>query len=217
MFEHLLSLTEQLIASPWLYSVLFGLTALDGFFPAVPGETALVTVAVLAASDSGSGATLIPVVLAGASGAFVGDHVSYTIGRVTIGRSSARIRRSGRARAAYDWARRGIAERGGQVLLASRYVPGVRTATTISMGGVGYPLRSFSLFDASAAVLWAVGWSLVGYLGGAAFRTEPVTGLAFGLGSALALTLVAELVRRLRRRRAASSADIRDPAPEARS
>jgi len=198
MIEYALGLVYQFIASPWLYVALFTLAMLDGFFPAIPGETALVTAAVFVASENLS---LSMIILAGAAGAFAGDHAAYLIGRSAIARLRSRVRRSRRGRTAFDWADRGIAERGGQVLLASRYVPGVRTATTITMGAVRYPLRRFSLFDIIAAVLWSAGWSLVGYVGGATFGSDPIKGLIFGLGLAFSLMIVSEIARRVWRAR----------------
>lgn len=202
MTDAALDLIEQAIRSPWVYLALFALAAVDSFLPIIPGETALITVAVFSASG---GSSLFLTILAGAIGAFAGDHVSYLVGRVSLGRLSGRVRRRSRSRSAYGWARTRLAERGGQVLLASRYVPGVRTATTITMGGVGYPLRRFSLYDTAAALLWATGWSLLGYLGGSTFGKEPLKALAFGLGAAFTLMLLAEAGRRLWRRHAARS------------
>lgn len=204
LIDAAMGLVHQAVDSPWLYLVLFGLAALDGFLPVVPGEAALVTAAVFAASGD---VALVAVVLAGAVGAFAGDHVSYLIGRCSLGRFGERVRAGARGRA-YDRAGAAITERGGQILLASRAVPGVRTATTIAMGGVRYPVRRFSAFDAVAATCWAAGWSLVGHIGGATFGSEPLKGLVFALGLAVALTGVGELARRLwRRRRDAGETD----------
>ncbi|MHA6804417.1 DedA family protein [Salinifilum ghardaiensis] len=190
-----LDLLEQVIASPWVYLVLLALAGLDGFFPVVPGETALVTAAVLAGSHSPD---LPAIIAAGTAGAFLGDHVAYLIGRSPFGQwLAARLRSRPRGRAAFAWADATLTERGGQVLLASRYVPGVRTATTLTLGGVRYPWRKFALFDVLAAGFWATGWTLVGYLGGAAFGGDGLSSLAFGIGLACALMLLSEVARRL--------------------
>ena len=58
MSHALLGLVEQAMSSPWLYAALFGLALLDGFFPVVPAETAVITAGVFAASrraESGPG------------------------------------------------------------------------------------------------------------------------------------------------------------------
>ena len=204
MITDVLDLLRQVVASPWVYPLLFALAMVDAFLPVIPGETALVAVAVFAVTGDPN---IVLIIAAGATGAIAGDHVSYLLGYNSIGRLSARMRKRSRTRAAYEWARVTLAARGGQILLASRFMPGVRTATTITMGGVGYPLRSFSLFDLAAATLWSAAWALVGCLGGATFGTDPLKGLAFGIGIACALMLVTEVARRLRRARTTTEVD----------
>ena len=67
-----------------------------------------------------------------------------------------------------------------------------------------YPLRSFTFFDGIAALSWATYSALIGYVGGEAFEDDPLKGLALGLGLALTVTLGVELVRQLRRQKAAA-------------
>lgn len=193
MLHSLLDLVYQAVNSPWIYLALALLAGLDGFFPVVPGETALVAVAVFAASGESN---LLATIAAGAAGVFLGDHVSYLLGRVTIGGLRERVRTGTRSGTAFEWAERRLAERGGSVLIASRFIPGVRTATTMTMGAIRYRLPRFSAFDSIASICWASGWSLIGFIGGAAFKDAPLKGLLLGLGIALALTILAELLRR---------------------
>ena len=35
--------SRQTVTSPWVYLVIFVVTAVDAFFPAVPGETVVIT------------------------------------------------------------------------------------------------------------------------------------------------------------------------------
>ncbi|MBG0812849.1 DedA family protein [Planomonospora sp. ID82291] len=198
MTQAILDAVQQAMASPWIYLVLFALAVLDGFFPIVPAETSLITAGVFAASTGAP--DLAPVIAVGALGAFVGDHVSYVIGRTANGR----LRGGRRTGKAFAWAERALAERGGLVLVVARYIPGGRTACTLTMGAVAYPRRSFALFDAVAAVSWAVYSGLIGYVGGAAFEHDPLRGLLLGLGIAVTITVVVEAVRYLRHRRAGS-------------
>ncbi|GAA3427158.1 DedA family protein [Streptosporangium sandarakinum] len=205
MTQAILDAVQQAMTSPWIYLALFALALLDGFFPVVPAETSVITAGVFAAS---TGAPDVAAVIAVAAlGAFAGDHISYAIGRSANGR----LRRGGRGDRAFTWARRALAERGGLVLVAARYIPGGRTACTLTMGAVAYPRRSFALFDAVAAVSWAVYSVLIGYVGGAAFEHDPLRGLLLGLGIALSVTAVAETVRYVRRRRTAGAPG-REPA-----
>ncbi|MEV4494690.1 DedA family protein [Micromonospora arborensis] len=198
----LIHLLHETMSSPWVYLAIFAIAVLDGFFPVVPSETAVITAGVFAAS----GAPYLPaVILVAAAGALVGDHVSYAIGRAGGARLLDRLPPDGRRRAAADWARRGITTRGGLILTVARYVPGGRTAVTLTMGAVHYPRRRFLAFDALAAGSWGLYSALVGYVGGLAFEQDPLRGLLFGLGLALTVTLIVEVVRWLRghRRRTA--------------
>ncbi|MGN9763905.1 DedA family protein [Micromonospora sp. SD12] len=196
--ESALDLLRQLVTSPWVYLLIFGLTAVDAFFPAVPGEAAVITAAVLA---TGGDPSLVAVIVAAALGALAGDHVSYAIGRGGGANRLARFPADSRRRASSEWARRAVHRRGGLILTTARYVPGGRTAVTLTMGAVRYPLRSFLLFDAVAAVSWALYCALLGYFGGLAFERDPIKGILAGVGLSLAITLLLESFRWLRRRR----------------
>jgi membrane protein DedA with SNARE-associated domain len=187
--------------SPWIYAALFGLALLDSFFPVVPSETLVITAGVFAASGE---PMLLLVIASAALGAFCGDHVSYAIGRFGGVRLEGWIRAGRRRSAAYDNADRILSKRGGLILLVARYIPGGRTATTLLMGIVKYPLRSFTLYDAPAAILWGIYSALIGYVGGSAFEEDPVKGLLLGLGIALAITALIEASRYVRRHLLAS-------------
>ncbi|MEH1098611.1 DedA family protein [Micromonospora sp. CPCC 205561] len=195
--EAVLDLLRQLVTSPWVYLLLFGLTAVDAFFPAVPGEAAVITAAVLA---TGGSPNLVAVVVVAALGACAGDHVSYALGRGGGANRLARFPAGSRRRAGSEWARRAVHRRGGLILATARYVPGGRTAVTLTMGAVRYPLRSFLLFDAIAAVSWALYCTLLGYFGGLAFERDPVKGILAGIGLSVAVTLLLESIRWLRHR-----------------
>ena len=86
------------------------------------------------------------------------------------------------------------------MIVVARYVPGGRTAVTLTAGAVHHPPSSFSFFDGIAAGSWATYAALVGYLGGAAFEDEPLKGVLLGLGLALSVTGAIELLRHARRR-----------------
>ncbi|WP_121161741.1 DedA family protein [Micromonospora pisi] len=195
--DAVLELLTRTMTSPWVYLAIFAIAVVDGFFPVVPSETAVITAGVFAATG---GPDLLLVMAVAATGAFVGDHVSYLIGRTGGSRVTGRLRPGGRRYAAYTWARAALLDRGGLALIVARYVPGGRTAITVTMGTVGYPRRRFHLFDAVAACSWALYSALVGYLGGVAFEHDPIRGLLLGLGIAFTVTVAVEAVRYLRRR-----------------
>ncbi|MEU4577196.1 DedA family protein [Nonomuraea sp. ATR24] len=201
MSHTILEWLQQVMSSPWLYVALFALALLDGFFPVVPAETSVITAGVFAASGQ---TNLALVIVVAALGAFCGDHISYLLGHKGGGRL--------RERKAFVWARGALAERGGLVLVVARYIPGGRTATTLTMGAVRYPLRSFTFFDSIAAVSWGVYSGLIGFFGGMAFENDPIKGLLLGLGIALSVTAVVEIVRWVRKRRAIKASPERLPA-----
>ncbi|MGI5169589.1 DedA family protein [Spirillospora sp. CA-253888] len=208
-------LLHTAVTSPWFYLALFAVAVIDGFFPVVPSESMVITGGVYAASGRPE---LVWVVVLAALGAFLGDHISYLVGRGSGGRLTRRLRPGSKKARALDWAQRMLAERGGLILVVARYVPGGRTAVTLTMGLCGYPLRKFSLFAGIAAVSWALYGSLLGYLGGVAFENDPIKGVALGLGLAITVTVLVEVVRWLRgrsraraRARAEGAGAVREP------
>ncbi|PMR58712.1 DedA protein [Verrucosispora sp. ts21] len=195
--EAAIDLLRQTLTSPWVYLLLFGLTTVDAIFPLVPAEAAVITATVLATGGEPNLALLLVVA---ALGAAAGDHLSYAVGR---GGGSRRLDHSpvdSRRRAGSEWARRAVDRRGGMILVAARYVPGGRTAVTLTMGAVRYPLRSFLLFDLIGSVTWAFYCVLLGVFGGLAFERHPLHGILAGIGLSLVITLGLELIRWLRHR-----------------
>ncbi|WP_229398930.1 DedA family protein [Micromonospora okii] len=195
--QSVLDLLHDTVTSPWVYLVVFVVTAVDAVFPAVPGETVVVTAGVFAASGQPDLTTVIAVA---SLGALAGDHLSYVIGRSGGAHRLARLPAASRRRSGSEWARRAVDRRGGLILTTARYVPGGRTAVTLTMGAVRYPLRSFLLFDTLATVTWAAYCGLLGYFGGLAFERNPVAGILAGVGLGAAVALLLEAARWLRRR-----------------
>ncbi len=194
MTETILQFAHDIITSPWIYLMVLGIALLDGFFPVVPSETLVITTGAFAASTGEPDALLLLPVAA--AGAICGDLISYWLGR----RAGSKLK-DGKA---FRWARKEVAERGGLVLVVARYIPGGRTATTLTLGATGYPFRRFLFFDVLAGLSWAVYSVLVGYIGGVAFEEDPFKGLLLGLGIALTVAAVVELIRYVRKKKAAA-------------
>jgi membrane-associated protein len=197
MSEAITELVEGAMGSPWVYLAICAFAAIDGFFPAVPSESLVVSAGVFAATGEPN---VFAVIGVAAAGAFAGDHISYMIGRTAGGRILERAKPGSRKAAALERGGRLLADRGGTILIVCRYIPGARTAITLTAGAVRYPLRTFSTFDGIAALSWGAYSAMIGYVGGAAFEEEPLKGLALGLGLALTVTLLVEVVRHARRR-----------------
>jgi membrane protein DedA with SNARE-associated domain len=168
--------------------------------PIVPSETAVITAGVVAADGDLSLAVIIP---AAAAGAFLGDNTAYLLGRRFGGRATERFFRGERARRRIEWADEQLQERGGELILIGRFIPGGRTAVALSSGTLKYPWRRFILFDAAAALIWASYSALIGYYGGKTF--EGPWGLVLALAIAFAVAGGIELTRWLLRRRRRAS------------
>ncbi|WP_205857005.1 DedA family protein, partial [Phytoactinopolyspora endophytica] len=208
--DTILEYAEDAMSSPWIYALIFALALLDAFFPVVPGETLVITAGVFAASGEPS---LLLVIVAAALGAFLGDHTSYAIGRTAGARLRSRFLGGKRAEAAFTWASEALIRRGGLILVVARYIPGGRTAVTLTCGTVGYPLRKFSFFDMIAALSWGIYSGLIGYFGGMAFEDDPLRGLILGLGIALGITAIVEIVRHVVNRRRRANGSVVETAP----
>jgi membrane-associated protein len=196
-------------ASGWAYAIVFLLAFLDALVPIVPSETAVITAGVVAAAGDLSLALIIP---AAALGAFSGDNTAYLIGRRFGSRATDRFFSSDKARRRIDWAHDQLRERGGELIVVARFIPGGRTVVTLSAGTLHYPWPRFAIFDAIAAVVWASYASLLGYFGGKAFETAPWKGLLLAFAIAFGVTGLIELVRwALRRRRRTQAADEPEP------
>jgi membrane protein DedA with SNARE-associated domain len=190
--------TDFVSDSPWTYAFLFAVAAVDAFFPIVPSETSVIAAGVLAASGD---LVLVLVIALAAAGAIVGDNISYWIGRTLGHRIVARFF-SGARRKRLEQAERGLAERGGYLILVARFIPGGRTAVTLAAGTLEFPWRRFLAYDVAAGIIWASYAALLGYFGGRTFEESPLKGLAVAFGIAVAVTAVVEVVRWVRKRRA---------------
>jgi len=176
--------------------IIFVFAYLDVLVPIVPSETAVITAGVVAAAGDLSLALIIPLA---AAGAFLGDNTAYLIGRLFGTRATERLVRTERARHRLEWADEQLQERGGELIVVGRFIPGGRTAVALSSGTLRYPWRRFVLFDAAAALVWASYSALIGYYGGNVF--EGPWGLVLALVTAFAVAGGIELTRWLLRRR----------------
>lgn len=152
MFDQITPLVVQLAASPLVFVVLFALCFVDGFFPPVPSESALVAIAAIAATSGQP--VLAGVLVAAAIGAVAGDSVAYWIGR-RIGLT--RLARTGRPRiaAAFAFAERQMRRRSASLILVGRYVPVGRVAVNMTAGATRLPYRRFLAISSIAGLAWS--------------------------------------------------------------
>ena len=183
------------LASPVSYVAAFFLPALDAVVPLVPSETAVITLGV---ATAGLVDVRIGVLVAlAAAGAWAGDNLCYALGRrfgPFLDRRAFAGERGARRR---DWARATLAKRGAVLIVACRFLPGGRTAVTVTCGATAYPRRAFMGATAAAGVLWASYAFALGRVGGRAFEDRPWAGLLLALGVAVVASGLIEAVRRL--------------------
>lgn len=197
MFDQFTHLVAQ--ASGWAYLILFVLAAVDAVVPVVPSETAVITAGVVAAN----GDLLLPLVILSAGlGAFAGDNIAYLLGFRFGDAAQAKFFHGEKAKKRLAWAEHQLDERGGELIVVGRFIPGGRTAITLSAGLLRYPWRRFVIFDAIAALIWATYAAGLGFVGGKAFEDAPLKGLILAFSVAFAITGIVEGVRWLRNRRA---------------
>jgi membrane protein DedA with SNARE-associated domain len=192
------SLTQLISESHWTYALVLGFAAADALFPFFPSETAAIAAGVVAGAGDLS---IAFVIAAAAAGAFVGDNSSYAVGRTAGQRATRPLFRGERGRARRRWAERTLDERGGYIIVAARFVPGGRTAATLTAGVTRMPWTRFVRFAGIAALLWASFAAGLGFVGGKAFEERPLLGLVAAVTVAATITLGVELLRRVPRTR----------------
>lgn len=184
------------------YLVAFLFPALDAIIPAVPSETLVIALGVATAGSTDPRAAVL--VALAALGAFLGDNVAYLLGRRFGPAAARRVFAGERGARRRGWAERSLHRFGARIIIGCRFIPGGRTAITLTCGLVGYPRRRFVAATACAAVIWASYAFFIGRLGGKAFEDRPWAGLLLALGLTVVISVLIEAVRRAwiwRRRR----------------
>jgi len=194
------SIVDAVSGSNWSYVIVFAVAAIDAFFPAVPSEATAIAAGVVAGAG---GLNVELTILAAATGAFVGDNISFGLGHFLGARVERRFFSTEKAQKRLQWAQRTLDERGPYLIVVARFIPGGRTVTTFTAGFVEtFAWRRFLVFDAIACTIWGTYTVLLGYFGGRTFEEEPWKGLLLAFAIALVVTAVIEVVRHLRRRNA---------------
>lgn len=191
----LISLTSLNAGSPVSYVIALALPGFDAVLPVLPAETAIVTLGVTT-----SGVTDLRIVLlvaCAAIGAFAGDNLGYFVGRRFGPLAERRFFSSVKGAQRRARAERWLARFGMPAIIACRFVPGGRTAVTLSCGLIGYSRRRFQAATAAAAVLWAAYSFFLGRLGGQAFEHNPWAGLVVALRTTVVLSALVEVIRRI--------------------
>lgn len=196
-------LTDRLAdwsANWWFLGVIFAIALLDSVIPVVPSETTVIIGGVaVATGDAKYG--LILVIVAGATGAFIGDNIAYQIGRWFAPRFERRAAHKEKFRRRMEWAERQIDERGGLLLITARFIPGGRTVLTLSSGITRQKRWWFIGWVAIATTIWATYAAGLARLVGEPFRDDHTTAFWVAFGTALSINVLIEVTRHLRQRR----------------
>lgn len=196
MFNQLTQLVSE--ASLWAYGVVMLLALLDALVPVVPSEATVITAGVVAANGKLS---LPLVMLAAAGGAWAGDNLAYFLGYRFGDAAKARFFKGEKAQTRLLWTERQLDERGGELIIVGRFIPGGRTAVALGAGLTRYYWPKFAVFDLIAAVIWASYAAGLGFIGGKAFEDAPWKGLVLAFTLATAVGASVEGARWVRKRR----------------
>ena len=168
---------------------------LDAIIPIFPSESLLNAASTLASQDR---LDLGPIVLAAALGAIFGDSALYwlsrTLGRRVIGGWLEKVTANPTVATSFEM----LSQNAPLLIVAGRYVPGMRFAVSASMGLGRYPYPRFLLWSAIGGVTWAAYTCLLAFWVGTKLGEYPVVSI---LSSALITTgILALLYRPLKRR-----------------
>jgi membrane protein DedA with SNARE-associated domain/membrane-associated phospholipid phosphatase len=133
----------------------------------LPGEAPLIIAGVLAYQGR---VHLAAVLLAASVGAVMGDSIGYWLGRRYGRRLEAT--RLGRKIGERRWekSRAYVRERGGRAVLFGRFVSIFRTLAPPVAGSAGMPYGRFLVWNVPAAVTFAIGLVMAGYLAGSSWH-----------------------------------------------
>ena len=166
----------------------------------LPGETAVILGGVLASQGNVS---LPLMIVVAAVAAIAGDSVGYEVGRL-VGPSLLSVRPLRRRQAGVAQARLFIQRWGAWAVILGRLTAFLRAVVPglAGMGGMHYP--RFLIANATGGVLWATGYTLLGYFLGATYKhvlTESTWAAAGLVVAVIAVLVVLRLRARARERR----------------
>lgn len=199
MFEYLnfaFDWLEEYSASPWFYIIIAVVAFFDSFFPVVPSETMVI----IGGVSAGLGQLEWPLVaLLAAGGAFLGDNFAYYIGVLFSERLQRRYNKTNKGRQRLKWAQQQIENRGGNLLITARFIPGGRTLVTMSCGITGQSRRWFMKWSAVASIIWALYATLLGFIGGKSFQDNHTKAFITAFSIAIVVAVFVEVVRHFRK------------------
>lgn len=199
---------------PWVLAGIALLLFIESgvLFPFLPGDSLLVTAAILAGP---LGIQPWQVLLVGIPAAFAGDQVGYALGHRfgrRLFRDDARVLKTSRL----EETERFFAKYGGVSLVLGRFVPIVRTYVPLVAGAARLPYRRFLLWNVLGGVLWVTVMTAIGLLlGGIPGVVDNIDLLMIVIVVISVVPVVISGARGVLRRRRAAPADPATPADDA--
>jgi membrane-associated protein len=181
--------------TPWAYPVMAGILVVDGFFPFVPGETAVVTLSTLVAAGGGGDLWIVLVVAVAAT--MVGDAISFFVGR-RVGFDRWRWMRTPRMKAIIERAAVSLQKRPGLYLAGAKFLPFVRVAITMTAGAGGLPVRRYLPRSFVASTIYTLYHVAVGALAGFWFAVNPLLAALAAIALVFAVALTLDAISRRR-------------------
>lgn len=179
--------------------LLFAVIAAESAGVPLPGETALIAAAILAARGHYS---IVEVIVVAALAAIIGDNIGYWIGRTggrallerwgPIKRYSERVLPPGE---------RFFRKHGGKTVFIGRFVSVLRVTAAWLAGITHMPWWRFFIWNATGGIIWATLVSLLAYYFGKAAADAVATYGIYALVAIVVLAAIAFVVMRVVKKR----------------
>ena len=184
-------------SSPWFYVIIFMIAVFDSVLPIVPSETLVIIGGVSAGSGSLS---IVLVILCAGGGDFIGDNLSFFLGREASDWVIKRRTRTEKGAKQMAKIIEQIHDRGGMLLITARFIPGGRTLLTLSCGVTRQPHKWFVGWAVVAASVWSLYASLLGFVGGKSFADNHTKAFLIAFAGAFGVTVLIEAIRAISHR-----------------
>ena len=182
------------------YLGVFALIALDAVVPIFPGETTLNTASTAAAQGT---LDLLPVIVAGALGAIVGDSALFWLARRSAGKVQPQLEKA-KANHQVSQALEIMDASAPILIVGGRYVPGLRFVVNATMGLSSMKYARFLAWSVLSGTLWSVYTCVLAYKIGLSLGEYPLASVV--ISGLVTTTAIAFVFMTLRRQRAKASA-----------
>lgn len=191
--DSVLDAVVAMASSPWALLVVAALCVVDSIVPPLPTESVVIALVTLGAAGEAPHPAAIGATIAIA--ATLGDSLAYVLGRTLATRRWLRRRR---VRTLARQASTLLRIRGASIVVAARFVPGLRVAVNATAGAVRMDARRFVPLVATAATLWATITVLIGVGAAWALGDSPVLAALVGAIAGLGVGVAVDAILRRR-------------------